>query len=307
MRVLITGGTGFVGSHLAALCLREGDEVSELSLEGPRADGCHCLRGDLRDPEVALDAVREVRPDYVYHLAAIASVAASWREPLKSISGNLTMTVNVLDAVRSYASEARVLVVSTGALYGRTDRLPLTEDSVIHPTNPYAASKAACDLLGGFYGDAYGLHVLRMRAFNHAGPGQSDEYVIASFARQIALAEAANAASVDLRVGDLRPRRDFTDVRDVVRAYRLAMHAAPPDVYNVCSGRAFAVSELLEGLAARATLPVDVRQDPSLLRPNDTPEIRGSHERLTAVSGWTPEIDFAVTLEDTLQWWRERC
>ena len=298
MRVLITGATGFVGRHLASHCRRHGAEVV--------AHGSG--DADLLDAAAAGEAVRAARPDRVFHLAALASVADSWRRPRATIDGNIATTFNLLDAVRRHAPGARVLAAGSGEIYGPVPgaRQPIAEDEPVRPQNPYAVSKSAADMLAGFFADAHGLDVVRTRAFNHAGPGQSDRYVVAAFARQIAEAEARGEETVEIATGDLRPRRDFTDVRDVVRAYRLALEHAPAGAYNVCSGEVVAVADILDCLARHTPLEVRQRTDSARLRDTEVMEIRGSHERLTAATGWQPEIPFEVTLRDTLDDWRER-
>jgi GDP-4-dehydro-6-deoxy-D-mannose reductase len=297
-RVLITGGTGFVGSHLAEHCGAHGDDV----VRAGRADG------DLADAATADRLVEQSAPDRVYHLAAQASVAASWDAPRATIDANVATTFNLLDAVRRHAPGAHVLFAGTGEVYGPVpaERQPIAEHEPPSPRNPYAASKAAAELLAAFFADAHGLHVVRTRAFNHAGPGQSDRYVVAAFARQIAEAEAAGGDHVDIATGDLRPRRDFTDVRDVVRAYRLALEQAPAGVYNVCSGEAVSIADILAGLARHARVRVGQRTDPERVRAGEVMEIRGSHELITKATGWSPEIPFDRTLADALDRWRAR-
>jgi GDP-4-dehydro-6-deoxy-D-mannose reductase len=305
--VLVTGGSGFVGTHLLAFCHAAGDDVSDLSLEaGDESTPARRFRGDLRDPEVALAAVRAARPERVYHLAARASVAASWRSPRAAINDNVVSTLNLLEALRTDAPGARVLVVGTGAMYSRAERAPVTEDAPVAPQSPYAAGKAACDVLAAYYGDVHDMHVLRIRAFNHAGPGQSDEYVVSALARQIAEAERDGVSTLVLRTGDLRPRRDFTDVRDVVRAYRMALESAPPAAYNVCTGRGVTIAEIVAGLGEQTTVCLEPTIDPSLLRENETFENWGANDRLTNMIHWEPEISLASTLSDTLDWWRRR-
>jgi GDP-4-dehydro-6-deoxy-D-mannose reductase len=312
MRVLITGATGFAGRHLAKLCASRDAHVVGLGRrphESPAtADLNEYVTADLTSPGGTRAAIRAAAPDAVFHLAAEASVAVSWKAPEATIRANLDSTLNVLEAVRHDCPEAHVLVVCSGEEYGNHDSLPLTEDHVLRPQNPYAVSKAACDLAAGFYADAYGMHVVRMRAFNHAGPGQSDAYVISKFARQIAEAGAGDRAGepVEIVTGNLHVRRDFTDVRDVVRAYWLALERAQPGVYNVCSGRSTEISEILAGLARHAGVKLQQTTDPALLREHEVIEIRGSHEKLTAASGWEPEIPLERTLADTVEWWRER-
>jgi GDP-4-dehydro-6-deoxy-D-mannose reductase len=180
------------------------------------------------------------------------------------------------------------------------------EDHPLRPGNPYAVSKAAVDMLTSLYRDAHGLRVTSTRAFNHAGPGQSDDYVVSAFARQIAEGEARGGERIEIVTGSLEPRRDFTDVRDVVRAYWLALERAEPGVYNVGSGGATAIADILAGLAAHSRLAVEQRTDPAKLRPHEVMEIRASHDKLTQATGWRPEIPLETTLRDTLDWWRER-
>jgi len=297
-RVLVTGATGFAGRHLVEHCRAEGAEVV----------GIGSRDADLTDPAEADRAVAEAAPEGVFHLAALASVGDSWREPLTTLESNVTITFNVLDAVRRHAPSAGVLVASSSEIYGPVppERQPIGEDEPARPQNPYAVSKAAADVLAGFFADAHGLHVIRARAFNHAGPGQDDRYVVASFARQIAAAEAEGRDVVDLATGNLETKRDFTDVRDVVRAYWQLLDRAPTGVYNVASGEAVASGDILSGLARLARLRVEQRTDPDRVRPSEVMEIRGSHERLRAGTGWRPEIPLEQTLADALDDWRAR-
>ena len=296
--MLVTGATGFAGRHLAERCRAEGAEVT----------GIGSRDADLTDAEEADRTIREAAPERVFHLAAQASVAESWREPAATLDANLSTTFNVLDAVRRHAPGARVLVAGSSEVYGPVpaDRQPVTEDEPPRPQNPYAVSKAAADVLAGFFADAHGLDVIRTRAFNHAGPGQDQFYVVASFSRQIATAEAEGRESVEVLTGNLETRRDFTDVRDVARAYWLALDRAPAGVYNVCSGEAVAAGNILSGLAGMARVRVEQRTDPDRVRTNEVMEIRGSHDRLTAATGWRPEIPFERTLAEALDDWRSR-
>jgi GDP-4-dehydro-6-deoxy-D-mannose reductase len=293
VRALITGAGGFAGGHLAAACRAAGDEVVELS----RGTGT-----DLRDAAAAREAISAAAPDVVYHLAARAHVGESWKDPQGYLADNLAMTHNVLDAVRADAPEAVVVAVSSGELYGPPASLPVTEEAPLRPQNPYAVSKASADLLAGFYADAHGLRVIRARPFNHAGPGQEPTYAIASFARQA----AAGGDPVRIVTGSPDTRRDYTDVRDVVRAYRLLAERGEPGIYNVCSGRTASARELIELLAAAAGATLDHVVDPSLVRAHEVMEVRGSAERLHAATGWQPEIPLERTLADTVAWWREQ-
>ena len=290
MRALITGGTGFAGRHRAAHCAAAGDDVVLLA----RSEGV-----DLLDPAATAEAVAAARPDAVYHLAAQAHVGRSWEDPATTLRDNLLMAVHVFEAVRTGAPGAAVVFASSGEVYGPPAQLPVTESAPLRPQNPYAVSKASSDLLARFYADAHGLRVVAARAFNHAGPGQEPIYAIASFARQIARGPVVVTGNPDTR-------RDYTDVRDVVRAYRLLATAGEPgEAYNVCSGRTASAGELVRALAEQAGVEADHRVDPSLVRSHEVMEVRGSADKLRAATGWEPEIPLDRTLRDTVAWWRE--
>ena len=260
---------------------------------------------DLLDGGAVREMVARSKPRIVFHLAALASVARSWAEPAEPLLQNVAMTLNVLEAVRAASPDAALVVASSGEIYGPVERLPVDELAPLRPQNPYAVSKAACDLLAGQYADAHGLRVVRTRAFNHAGPGQSSAYVVGSLTRQVAEAELEGRSEAVLRTGSLDTSRDFTDVRDVVRAYVLAAEL-DPGAYNVCSGRSLSVGELVELLRASTELPLRAEVDPARLRPHDPPEIRGGAERLRAATGWAPTIPLERTVADGLAWWRTR-
>jgi GDP-4-dehydro-6-deoxy-D-mannose reductase len=224
------------------------------------------------------------------------------------VEGNIRATLGLLEAARECGPHVPLLLACSGEEYGPvpSGRLPVDEDQPLRPQNPYAVSKASADLLGGFFADAHGLRIVRTRAFNHIGPGQGPAYVVASLARQIAEAERSRAdgSTVVISTGNAEVRRDFTDVRDVVRAYWAALAHADTGVYNVCSSRAVSILEILEGIARHSPLEVVQRTDPERVRPHDVPEVRGSHARLTEATGWTPRIPLDETLGDTLEWWR---
>jgi GDP-4-dehydro-6-deoxy-D-mannose reductase len=289
-RAFVTGGAGFAGQHLLDL------------LPGATAPSREEL--DLLDADALRAAVGESAPEAIWHLAALASVGRSWEAPAETIAENVAMTVNLLEAVRIEAPEANVVLISTGEIYGPPDRLPVDEDAPLRPQNPYAVSKAACDLLGGQYADANGLRVVRLRPFNHAGPGQSDDYVVGTLTRQVAQAEAAGLEEALVRTGNPDSARDFSDVRDVARAY-LAAASLAPGAYNVASGQAVTVRELVELVRSAARIPVRHEVDPARVRAHDVPEVRGSAERLRAATGWMPEIPLAQTVSDALDGWRQ--
>jgi GDP-4-dehydro-6-deoxy-D-mannose reductase len=286
---LVTGGSGFAGRHLLEL------------LDDPVAPSHEEL--DLLEPAGTREAVREAAPEVVFHLAALASVGRSWDAPARTLTANLTMTANLLEAVRLEAPGATFVYISSGEIYGPPEYLPVDERATLRPQNPYAVSKAACDLLAGQYLDAFGVQAIRLRPFNHAGPGQGDDFVIGTLTRQVAEAEAAGASECVLRTGNVDSARDFTDVRDVVRAY-VAAEALESGVWNVASGRATSVRELIDLVREAARIPVVHEIDPAKARPGDVPEIRGSSERLCAATGWKPEIPLQQTVADALETWR---
>lgn len=294
----MTGASGFVGRHLVAHLEGSGDEV----IPSDRTTDAT----DITDAAAVSDLFRRVRPQVVYHLAGWADVGGSWNAPVEAFRANAEGTLNVLGAATDHDVE-RVLVVSSADVYGivTPDELPLTEDSPLRPASPYAASKIAADYLGLQAWLGRQLPVVRVRAFNHLGPGQTDKFVASALASRIVRAERDGGEV--LTVGDLSARRDFTDVRDVVRAYRLVVErGSPGEVYNVCSGVDLAVSDLVDQLIAQSRVPLRVEVDESLLRPVELPVLRGIHDRLTAATGWEPEIDMATTLGDLLGFWRER-
>lgn len=298
MKALVTGASGFVGRHLVTHLTASGDIVhtSDRDIDGI----------DITDADQVLALFEEVRPDVVYHLAGWADVGGSWKAPVEAFRANAEGTLNVLSAATDTGVE-RVLAVSSADVYGivTPNELPLTEDSPLRPASPYAASKVAADYLGLQAWLGRHLPVLRVRAFNHLGPGQTDKFVAPALASRVARAERDGGEV--LTVGDLSARRDFTDVRDVVRAYRLLVeHGEPGEVYNVCSGVDLAVADLAEQLVSQSRVPLRLEVDESLLRPVELPVLRGSHDRLTAATGWEPEIPIGQTLTDLLEDWRER-
>jgi len=308
MRALITGAAGFVGRHMTQQCVSQGATVIGVGREPAESlDGLDSyLQAELLESAQVEQVMLSANPDLVFHLAADASVAGSWEEPERVMTANLVSTLNVLEAVRRDAPDARVLVACSGEEYGPPQSLPVDESHLLRPQNPYAVSKVAVDHAAGFYADAYGLRIVRTRSFNHAGPGQSPAYVISAFASQIAEAERDGTDPFELVTGNTKVRRDFTDVRDVVRAYWLALDRCEPGVYNVCSGKSVAIEEILGELIALANVEVRPRVDERLLRPNDVPDVHGTSARLREASGWEPQLSLRETLSDTLAWWREQ-
>jgi GDP-4-dehydro-6-deoxy-D-mannose reductase len=280
--IAVTGAKGFVGGHLLAHL-------------GRRAIS---LDADVTDVDALAQAVDEANPESVVHLAAASSVAASWTDAGEPWRVNALGTVNLLDAVRSHAPGARVLVVSTGDVYGQADEIPTPETAPFRPTSPYAASKAAAELAAGQFARA-GSDVVVTRAFQHEGPGRDERFAVGSWAAQIAGAEETGRGTV--LVGDLSPRRDITDVRDVTRAYEALLDPSVPNgTYNVASGHSVAMREVLDILVSLARCPIKVEEDPTRFRASEVTELSGDPSKLRAATGWAPTIPLEQTLADAL-------
>lgn len=293
MRALITGGKGFVGQWLAAHLKDCGDEVAVIDLETDVADGAAVRR-----------VMDDVVPDTVYHLAAMTHVGESWEHPSQVLRVNVLGTAEVLAAARTVAHNPRILVVSSAEVYGvvSPQQLPLDEATPTAPASPYAASKLAAEAVALQAWRGYDQPVIVVRPFNHIGPGQSPNFFVPAMAKRIV--EARRSGESSLRVGTLTTRRDFTDVRDVVAAYRLLIEdGAPGQVYNVCSGVDVAMADVAAQLLALAGADLRLETDPELVRPVDVPVLRGQSARLRADTGWEPTIPLATTLADVLASW----
>ncbi len=311
MRWLVTGARGFVGGHLAAHLARIGaGELFGLVRPGSdrRAAAFEPVEADVLDARALERVVAELRPDRIVHLAAQSSARESWRDPEGTLRTNLFGLLHLLEAVRVAGLAPHVLVVGSAEEYGAVPgaAAPIPEDTPLRPSSPYAVSKAAQGHLALQYALAHGLHVVRTRTFNHTGPGRGAGFAESSFARQIAEIEAGRAAPV-IAVGNLEAVRDFTDVRDVVRAYVGLLEAGQPgEVFNVASGQGHRIGDVLERMLALSTARIEVRSDPGLLRPVDVPYLVGDPTRLVRATGWEPEIPFERTLGDLLDGWRAR-
>jgi GDP-4-dehydro-6-deoxy-D-mannose reductase len=297
MRTLVTGASGFAGGHLVEHCEAAGDAVTGVD----RSEGV-----DITDARALITAFEAVRPEVVYHLAGWADVGGSWKDPEATFRANALGTMHVLDAARATGTR-RVIVVGSADVYGTVaeDELPLTETQPVRPTSPYAASKLAAEALAQQAWRGYGLETIVVRAFNHLGPRQSPQFVAPGIADRVARNERDGKDEVE--VGNLTPRRDFTDVRDVVRAYRmLALGGSPGEVYHVCSGQDVSIGDLAEQLIALAERPMRLVPDPDLQRPVDLPVLRGDSSKLTTATGWHRQIPLEQTLADLLAEARER-
>lgn len=314
MRALITGINGFVGGHLAEHLLATTDwhlcgVAREASLVLPSLRGeVKAMSADLMDAAAARHVVREARPDVIMHLAAQAHPATSFRDPAGTLTTNILMQLNLFEAIRAADLDPVVLVVCTGEEYGavRPADVPVNEDAPLRPVSPYAVSKVAQDMLAFQYHAAYGLKTIRVRPFNHTGPRQEDRYAPTAFAHQIARIEAGLQPPV-VKVGNLEAQRDYTDVRDIVRAYRLAVTDGEPGaVYNLGSGRPVAIRWILDTLVAMSRVAITIEPDPERMRPADVPIIAADASRFRARTGWQPQIPLHQTLRDVLDDFRAR-
>lgn len=316
MRVLITGITGFVGSHLAEWALsQKADVVGSVRWRSNTEHIDHLrndltlIQTDLRELGSARTLLEQARPDYVVHLAAQSFVGASWQTPSETLITNAIAQMNLFEAIRQLGSSARFLVIGSSEEYGlvEPDELPIRETNPLRPLSPYAVSKVTQDLMGYQYWKSYGLDIVRARAFNHTGPRRGEAFATSNFAKQITEIEVGVRESV-VFVGDLKPTRDFSDVRDIVRGYwDLLERGTAGEVYNLCSGVDWSIERMLNFLIAQSTVrSIEVRVDPARLRPSDVPVLRGSADKIENAVGWRPRIPLERTLADLLEYWRQR-
>lgn len=305
MDVLVIGAGGFVGKYLLRQLLEEGRDPGATKLPKERIgmDGVEEFDLDLANQGAIRRLLAEYRPAHIYHLAAQSSVAVSWKDPELTIDVNIKGTLHLLEAIRSIEDYyPRVLLVGSGEEYGylREDACPIGETQALHPGNIYAVTKACQSMLGSVYARAYGMGIVMVRAFNHIGVGQAPTFVAADFALQIAEMEAGLRPPL-IKVGNLSARRDFSDVRDVVRAYTLLMERGiSGEIYNVGSGRAVPVQQLLDTLLSLSTESIVVEQDPGKLRPSDVPLIEADTAKLREHTGWEPIYSLEETLHTML-------
>jgi GDP-4-dehydro-6-deoxy-D-mannose reductase len=314
-RVLITGITGFAGSHLADHVLAEhpGVEVLGTYRWRSRRDNIEHLEGkirllecDLGDMTALRSTLAAARPDAIFHLAAQSFVPTSWSSPAETFHVNVTGQIHLFEAIRSLGIDPVVQIACSSEEYGlvHKDETPIREDNPLRPLSPYAVSKVAQDFLAYQYFRSYGLRAIRTRGFNHEGPRRGEVFVMSNFAKQIAAIEAGEQVPV-IRVGNLDSVRDFTDVRDMVRAYWLAAERGEPgEVYNIASGRGITIREMLDRLLAMARVEVAVETDPARLRPSDVEVLLGDSSKFRAATGWAPRIPLEQTLADSLDYWR---
>ena len=316
-RVLITGVTGFAGSHLVDHLLTRRDcELHGIWRWRSRTENIEHLKPgaiqlhecDLRDAASTLSTVEKVRPDWIFHLAAQSFVPTSWVAPTESLSTNILAQVNIFEAVRRLGLKPRIQLACSSEEYGMVfpSETPIRETNPLRPLSPYAVSKVSQDMLGYQYWMSWKVDSVRTRGFNHEGPRRGPVFVASDFAKQIADIEKGRKPPV-LSVGNLDAKRDFTDVRDMVRAYVLALEKCEPgEVYNICRGQCWSIRETLDMLLSHTQAKIEVKQDPARLRPSDVPILLGDNSKFVNATGWQPTIPFADTLRDMLEHWRSR-
>ncbi len=317
MKALITGVTGFAGSHLAEYLLAHQPQVEIFGIHRWRSrmeniahlDGrLELLEADLTDYHSVFRMLERVQPDYIFHLAAQSFVPTSWNAPAATLDINVIGQTHLFEAVRSLELDPVIQIACSSEEYGlvHPDETPITESNPLRPLSTYAVSKIAQDYLGYQYFQSYGLKAIRTRGFNHTGPRRGDVFVTSNFAKQLARIKAGLDEPV-IRVGNLDALRDFTDVRDMVRAYWLAVtRAKPGEVYNIATGEGIVIRELLDRLIVLTDVDVKIEQDPERMRPSDVEILVGDSSKFRADTGWEPEIPFDQTLKDIVEYWRER-
>jgi len=307
-RVLVTGGTGFVGSHLIRLLKSHSSKIAVIATGGESSrqePGVEYYTLDIRRAGDLRSVVHDFGPTHVYHLAGISAVDVSWSNPRLTFEVNVVGAYNLFEAAMSLSSPPRILNVSTSQVYAGSDAI-LTETSRVDPENPYAASKAMVEMLRVQYRRASGGGIITARSFNHTGPGQMPNFVLPSIAKQFAEMEV-KLRSPKLTVGNLEVRRDFTDVRDVVMAYYALLEKGHPDeVYNVCSGSALRLADVVRKFEAMSGIVAQIETDPARLRSNEIPLICGDLRKIRSETGWSPQIPLENTIRDLLDYWRER-
>ncbi len=316
MRALITGVTGFVGSHLAEHLLENGFEVfgtmrwrSKMDNIEHMTQSIKLIEMDVRDSYSVERAVKESDPDFIFHLAAQSFVPTSWHAPQETIITNVIGTVNLLEAARRFSTGIKIHIAGSSEEYGLVypDEIPIKETNPLRPMSPYGVSKVAEDMLGFQYFKTYGLKIVVTRAFNHEGPRRGDVFVTSAFAKQIAEIEKGLKKPI-VNVGNLDSKRDFSDVRDIVRAYRLALEKCKlGEVYNICSGKSRAIKSVLDILLGLSQVKnIEVVKDPKRMRPSDVSILEGDCSKFKKQTGWEPKIPFEKTMEDLLNYWRAR-
>lgn len=314
-KALITGIAGFAGSHLAELLLSKDIEVYGLFRPRSKTEHVESIKSklhledaDLLDSHSLYTTIARIKPDYIFHLAAQSFVPTSWVSPSVTLEVNVVGSGNLFEAVRQVGIDPVIQIACSSEEYGLVypNEIPIKETNPLRPQSPYAVSKVAMDYLGYQYFCSYKMRIIRTRGFNHTGPRRGETFVTSNFAKQIAMIEKGKQDPV-IMVGNLETQRDWTDVRDMVRGYLMAVESCDPgDVYNLCSGRGVRVGDMLNLLLSFSKAKVDVKQEPSRMRPSDVPVLIGDNSKFVKKTGWKPMIPFEKTMEDLLNYWRER-
>ncbi len=314
-KVLITGITGFAGSHLAEYLSGKGLDVWGILRWRSRTENIdgfkeklHLIEGDIRDSSSMTSVIEDVKPDWIFHLAAQSYVPMSWKAAEETLSTNIMGELNIFEAVRRAGIDPVIQIAGSSEEYGLVlpEELPIKETNPLRPLSPYGVSKVTQDMLAYQYFKSYGLKTVRTRAFNHTGPRRGEVFVTSNFASQIARIEKGQREPV-IKTGNLEAVRDFTDVRDVVKAYTLSLEKGEPgEVYNICSNKGIKVHEMLDILLSFSTVKIKVEQDPSRMRPSDVELLLGDASKFSKQTGWKPEIPLEQTLKDLLEYWRAR-
>ncbi|MBQ8246319.1 MAG: GDP-mannose 4,6-dehydratase [Lachnospiraceae bacterium] len=307
---LVIGAAGFVGNYLIEEMYANGMEVYATKLSHEQLENPHAKIYDLdiMDKDAVVALLFEVRPDYIFHLAAQSSVGYAWKNPGLTVDVNIKGSLNVMDAIRELFYKPRVLLIGSGEEYGhiKPGETPIAEDNRLRPGNIYAATKACQNMIGNIYSKAYDMELMMVRAFNHIGPGQAPAFVVSDFCKQVAEIEKGLREPV-MMVGNLAARRDFTDVRDVVRAYvKLIQTGIPGETYNVGSGNAQEIRQILDTIISMSEADISVEIDPNKIRPVDVPIIEADITKIHELTGWKPEISVEQTIRETLDYWRKR-
>jgi len=314
MKVLIIGAAGFSGGHLIDLLSQQTDiEIFASKLKTEKLDrsgsNITVLDLDILHKDEVSDLISQIRPDYIIQLAAISSVSYSWKEPALTFDINVIGTINILEAVRKSEINPRILLIGSAEEYGnvKPESLPIKEDCSIDPRSPYAVSKVSQEMTARMYASVYNMEIVMVRAFNHIGPGQTPVFAIPGFAEQIAKIEKGMQEPV-IKVGNLSVKRDFTDVRDIVRGYwDLVRYGEAGEVYNIGSGKSYSLQTILDTLISMSNKKIITEIDPGKFRPADIPELRADISKIYKKINWKPEIDINTTLSDILEYWRKKC
>ena len=313
-KALITGITGFVGSHMAELLLTEGVEVYGIQRWRSKTENIEAIQdkikieeADLLDAHSLYTVIDKIKPDYIFHFAAQSFVQSSWASPTQTLEVNIIGSAHLFEAVRKTGLPVPIQIACSSEEYGKVlpNEVPIKETNPMRPLSPYAVSKLAMDYLGYQYHQSYQMNIIRTRGFNHTGPRRGEVFAESSFAKQIAEIEKGKREPV-VHVGNLEARRDYTDVRDMVRAYYLAVQKCDPgEAYNIATGKAWKIKDVLDLLTGMSKVKVEIKPDPTRMRPSDVEVLIGDNTKFVTKTGWKPEIPFEKTMSDLLNYWRE--